>query len=193
MAMTPRGWSISALAVELRMDRRTVAGIVARLKPTGESGKAKLYAMADVVEAKVASGAPAPTDFDEAKARKMSADAILAEIEVAKARGEVVSLSVVEKVAADEYAALRAKLLSLPDKMAPLCETTPGVDGKRELLRRCVVEALEELSADDAGDAAAVGYTGGAGEGDPSPDEDEVSPPAAYVDRQRVGRRQAEA
>ena len=84
----------------------------------------------------------------EFKARLVRARALIAEMDLMKARGEVVSLAMVERVAGDEYAVLRSRLLGLPDKMAALCETTPGVDGKRELLRRCVVEALEELSAD---------------------------------------------
>jgi hypothetical protein len=152
MSMTPRGWSISGLAVELGRDRRTIAAAVANLQPCGRNARSTLYRIADVVEVLTAQAVTDPGSFDDARTRKMAADAVLAEIEVAKARGDVVSLDVVSRIAADDYAALRAKLLGLPDKMAPLCHTEPTVEGKRELLRRCVVEALEELSADEPGD-----------------------------------------
>ena len=187
MSMTPRGWSISGLAVELRMDRRTVAARIANLQPIGQNARSKLYSLADVVEVLTAAAVVDPTSFEDARTRKMAADAVLAEIEVAKARGDVVSLDVVERVTADEFAAMRAKLLGLPDKMAPLCQTASDIEEVRELLRRCVVEALEELSADDLGDVGIADDPGEPGEGDPPPRRLRVPAPAAGVDAQPLG------
>lgn len=146
MSMTPQGWSISALAVEFRMDRRTVASRIADIEPVSETGNAKLYRLADVAEALVGAGKPA--DFDDARARKMAADAVLAEIEVAKARRDVVDVNVMAEIVADEYGAVRAKILGMPDKLAPVLATTESVEECRELLRLTIHEALEELSSD---------------------------------------------
>jgi hypothetical protein len=187
MSMVPRGWSISALAVELRMDRRTVAQRIADLKPVSETGRAKLYSLADVFEAIAAGAASTPTNFEDAKTRKMAADAVLAEIEVSKARGRVVSTDIAERAAAEAYAAVRAKLLGLPDKMAPLLETTPGTEGKRELLRRAVAEALEELSADDTGHVGLADDPDGEGEGGSRTREGDVPASSAGPVGKRVG------
>lgn len=189
MAMTPKGWSISALAVEFRMDRRTVAGKIADIEPVSETGSAKLYRLADVAEALVGGGKPA--NFEDAKTRKMSADAVLAEIEVARARREVASLSIISHVVADEYSAVRAKMLGLPDKLAPLLEASDGIDEKREILRRGVHEALEELSSDrDIGlaiDTSASDADDDAEDGSGAPEA------AAQINGKRVGGPASEA
>lgn len=180
--MTPKGWSISALAVEFRLDRRTVAGRVADIEPVSETGNAKLYRLADVAGVLVGDGKPA--DFEDARTRKMSADAILAELEVAKARREVAAIGIIAGVVADEYGAVRAKMLGIPDKMAPILDTTEGADAKRELLRAAIHEALEELSSDrDIGsaiDAASADDGGDSEDGEPTP------PAPAKADGKRV-------
>lgn len=160
MAMTPQGWSISAIAVELGRDRRTIAAACAQVEPCGSDRRGKLYRLADVVAAMMPSGKPA--DLDEARARKTAAEAELAEIAVAKARREVVEIALVAKAVSDEYAATRAKLLALPSKLGPLVAIETNATACQDLIERGIVEALEELSADAA---AIAGVVAGEGEG----------------------------
>lgn len=112
----------------------------------------KLYLLPDVIRALSGHGGgkSAKPDFDAAKARKMTAEAGLAEIEFAKERGEVIELQVIEDVLIREYSAVREKLLSIPAKLAPLLDSMkPGIEAKRALLMQEIVEALAELDTND--------------------------------------------
>jgi hypothetical protein len=60
-----------------------------------------------------------PTDESEARARKLAAEAALAEIELARARGEVVPVADVERELGQVLDGLRARVLALPGKYAP--------------------------------------------------------------------------
>lgn len=169
MSMTPKLWSISALSVELGMDRRTVAKKIAAVKPAEEGSSGKLYRLADVLQA-MATAAVAdqrPADFEDAKTRKMTADAVLAEIEVAKVRGQVVDVDVMAKAVAGDYALVRARLLALPTKLTPLVVPMTDPAEVRDTIERAVAEALEELTVDrDLGGPGDTGsdLPGGLGE-----------------------------
>ncbi len=51
MAMTPKGWSISALAVELNLDRRTVAARLRDVPPCGTERGHAVWRLGDAVRA----------------------------------------------------------------------------------------------------------------------------------------------
>src|SRR3954449_7350596 len=51
MAMRPRLWTISGLAVELGRDRRTIAKALARVPPAGRVGGHDAWRMADALQA----------------------------------------------------------------------------------------------------------------------------------------------
>lgn len=87
-------------------------------------------------------------DIEEARRRKMAAEAAMMELDLAKRRGEVLEVEAVAEVIGDDYANVRAKLLSLPTKLAPILV---GIEDPAEclmLIERGVTEALEELTAD---------------------------------------------
>src|SRR5689334_6687110 len=64
MAMRPRLWTISGLAVELGGDRRTVAKALARVPPAGEVGGHDAWRMADALAALEPGGRGRPScDF----------------------------------------------------------------------------------------------------------------------------------
>jgi hypothetical protein len=65
-----------------------------------------------------------------------------------------VDISSVENVVAEEYAAVRSKLLALPGKLAPMVAIEADEIACRDLIERGVTEALDEL-ARDAGEIAA--------------------------------------
>jgi len=119
---------------------------------------------------RVASGAMPSGTVDEARVRKITADAALAELQLERERGEVVRIEDVAKAIADEYAATRAKLLAIPTKLAPRIAIETNEHTCRELLAREITEALNELVGGSFGESA--------------PGEPEA---AAGVDGERMG------
>lgn len=59
-----------------------------------------------------------PTDYDDAKSRKMAAEAELAELELAKARDELMTRSDCERIVSDERVRVDARLQSLAPRLA---------------------------------------------------------------------------
>lgn len=80
-----------------------------------------------------------------AKARKMRAEADIAEMKAEEKRGSLVSKEAVVEAMADEIARARARLLSLPVRAAPLVVGMTEIKA-RELMDDLVREALDELS-----------------------------------------------
>ena len=64
-------------------------------------------------------------------------------------------------------ARLRARLLVLPDRLAPLCHEETTIAGIRDQIRKAVREALDELATTRV-IAADPGGTGEAGDGGPA-------------------------
>lgn len=83
--------------------------------------------------------------YNEAARRKLSAEADLAELKLSRERGEVVGVQDVEKAVAGISANVRARLLSMPSKLASLLvgQTRPKIKAKIEFE---VNEALNELT-----------------------------------------------
>lgn len=175
MAMTPKGWSISALAVELGRDRRTVAAACANLTPMGREGKSDLYRLTDVLP--ILMGPGKPTTYDDAKTRKMAAEAELAEAELARVRGSQVPIADTVKVIEEICIAIRAKCLSTPTKVAPLLLVAEQTEAAfRAVLDAAMREVLNELVADATGNDEGRGAAG-----------DEDVDAAASPDGKRMG------
>ncbi|MEM9302509.1 MAG: terminase small subunit [Pseudomonadota bacterium] len=86
------------------------------------------------------------TDYEEARRRKIAAEAAMAELELMKARGE---LLVIEEVIADQAARdanMRARVLGIGAKIAPLIEGMSVNERRTEIDRACR-EALAELAS----------------------------------------------
>lgn len=112
-------------------------------------------------------GSPAGT-LDEARVRKTNADAALAELQLQRERGEVVNIADVARTVGEEYAAVRAKLLAIPTKLAPRVAIEADENACRELLAREITEALNELVADSVTEGAGREYEAPAGsDGEP--------------------------
>ena len=121
-----------------------------------------------------------PADADEARSRKLAAEAEIAEMQRDRMRGELVDISSVETVVAEEYGAVRSKLLALPGKLAPMVAIEADEITCRDLIERGITEALDEL-ARDAGEIAAGIEAATAG--DPSGGAEGTT----QADGQRVG------
>lgn len=86
------------------------------------------------------------TPFDRARTRKIAAEAEIAELELAKVRGQLVVAEDVIKAWDDVLAALKGKLLSVPTKAAPVVSAEPEAGSCQKILEDLINEALEELS-----------------------------------------------
>ena len=86
------------------------------------------------------------SSYDEARTRKMNADAEIAEMELAKIRQELCSTQDVIKAWADVLNACRAKFLALPTKIAPLVATEDDPAIVKDILEKQIHEALAEMA-----------------------------------------------
>ena len=119
---------------------------------------------------KAQAGAP---DFGVERARLIRAKADLAEMEADGRRGELLPAETVEAAWTAVLARLRARLLVLPDRLAPLCVEETTIAGVRDQIRKAVREALDELAtqrvvAADPDGAGAAGDGRAHGAGDPA-------------------------
>lgn len=104
---------------------------------------------------RAAGGTTQAGSIDEARIRKISADAALAELQLQRERGEVVAIEEVAKEFGDACAAVRAKLLAIPTKLAPRVAIEDSEVTCRDLIEREIIEALNELVADGLREGAA--------------------------------------
>lgn len=120
----------------------------------GGSGSPSLYNTADVAAwredqaALAASGDVSKVDMEEARRRKVAAEAALAELDLSIRQGEVVYVADVATAVGGEYAEVRAKLLTLPSDMADTLENMSRNE-IHEALSSKVSEILHVLSRDD--------------------------------------------
>lgn len=86
------------------------------------------------------------SDYDQARTRKMNADAEIAEMELAQLRLKLCNTEDVVKAWADVLNACRAKMLSLPTKIAPIVATEDDAGVIKQVIEDQIYEALNELS-----------------------------------------------
>ncbi len=110
-------------------------------------------------------------DFGTERARLIKAKADLAEMEALQRRGELLPAAGVEDAWTEVLSRLRARLLVLPDRLAPLIHEETTIAGARAIIRQGIAEALAELAAmpvtaTDPGGSAPAGDDGIEGVGD---------------------------
>ena len=124
------------------------------------------------------------SSYDEARTRKVNAEAEIAELQLAKARGE---LALVEDVIAawvDVLAATKAKLMAVPTKTATILATENDPKIIKTELEDQIREALAELSNyDPLSDAGSTKQPVSETEGG-----DDDAKAAPKTKRKRVGR-----
>jgi len=91
----------------------------------------------------------ADPDYNSARARKMEADADLAELELLQAKKELLSANDVLNSWTEVLAAMRAKMLSLPTVTAPLVANETDIGAIQHIIEKQIHEALDELSTYD--------------------------------------------
>lgn len=138
--------------------------------------------------------------IDQHKARLAAAKADQAEMKNAQTRGELLPSVLVTRAVQGAFARVRAKLLALPSKCAPVVAPMKSAVAIQEKLTELVHEALAELASttvgveeasSEGGDSAAPGGERGAsGDGEPMVAGDDA---AAAADGESVGGREAGA
>ena len=86
------------------------------------------------------------SSYDEARTRKVNAEAQIAELELEKIHGTLVVAEDVVSAWNDVLGALKAKLLAIPAKGAPVLATETQTGQCQVILEDLIHEALEELS-----------------------------------------------
>lgn len=86
------------------------------------------------------------SDYDIARTRKITAEAEIAELELAKVRKDLCLTSDVVKAWADVLHACKAKFLALPTKIAPVVATQSDIAAIERIMDDQVREALAELA-----------------------------------------------
>ena len=84
--------------------------------------------------------------YEEARTRKISAEAEIAELELAKIRGTLCMTNDVVAAWESVLHACKAKFLALPTKVAPILATETDVVVAKDYLESAIREALTELS-----------------------------------------------
>ena len=122
----------------------------------------------------------AVVSLDEARQRKLAAEAELAEIELAKARADVVRIDDVARQWDAILSGVRTRLLALPTKVAPMVAVENDQSIVKEMIEDGVYSALGELAA---------GLSDSAGRPEPGiAEQPEPVGSADKADDKRVGR-----
>ena len=122
------------------------------------------------------------SSYDEARTRKVNAEAEIAELELAQVHGRLVDVSDVIAAWQIVVQAVKGKIMSVPSKAAPIVASESEAGRCQAIIEDLVREALEELeNYDPETDAKAAHVEGSEG-------SDEGVPPATPVKRKRVGR-----
>ena len=124
------------------------------------------------------------SSYDEARTRKVNAEAEIAELELAKVHGTLVVAEDVVKAWEDVLGALKGKLLSIPTKAAPVVSAETEAGMCQNILEDLLNEALEELSNYDP----SVNPTETKGTEETSEDSNTDSKATTKTKRKSVGR-----
>ena len=163
--------AISALARVLKLTTRRVNQLAAEgVIPKTGRGR---FELAPAVQGYIAylqsraQGAPDAADGNQAyqgeRTRKIAAEASIAELGLAKARGEVVSVKIAAEAVGDALASCRLRLLGIGAAIAPRLEIAENAAAMKAIVDEAVLAALEDIS-----DGAALELARGATGDDPS-------------------------
>lgn len=124
------------------------------------------------------------SSYDEARTRKVNAEAEIAELELATVHGTLVVAEDVVKAWEEVLGALKGKLMSIPTKAAPVVSAESEAGMCQDILEDLMNEALEELSNYDP----SVNATETKATEESSADSNQDTKAAAETKRKPVGR-----
>lgn len=156
MATDPKRLTRADTARTFGVSATTVDGWISRGLPHDGSGRSKRFDPAAVHEWLVAEAVRRATPdvapieiLDEARQRKMAAEAELTELELQRARGEVVPIQVVIELLAGVLSNIRTRLEGIPSKVCRVLVEMIDASSIEERLEEEIREALEELADGD--------------------------------------------
>jgi hypothetical protein len=130
MSMLPKLWTLSALSVELQIDRRTLGAKLAEVPPDGKSGPNPAWRLTTTLVA-LGWGKPARTkgarvsgnaDYEKWRARWMKQRAFDAEREAKVREGNLVELAPYQAAQKEVWSRIllqaRARFLAFPSRLA---------------------------------------------------------------------------
>jgi phage terminase Nu1 subunit (DNA packaging protein) len=146
-------FTINRCAEMLGRDRATVGRALRNVPPDAGTAKRPLYRIATVADALAAHSAKPDGRHGNGDTARLAAartelareQAEAARIKNMYSRGELVRMSEVERGATIIFAAFRERCLSIPGKIAAICEMRSRGEVE-EVIRDEIYEALDELS-----------------------------------------------
>lgn len=121
----------------------------------GGRGLASAYRPADVIRWReeqatlAAAGDVSKLDLNEARRRKTVAEAALAEIDLARARGEIAEVSIMTRELGNALAATLARLMAVGAKLAPTLEFATDAASRKNMIDDAIAEAVHDISSPD--------------------------------------------
>jgi DNA-binding transcriptional MocR family regulator len=139
-------YSISQLAKVTGLDRATVTKRLGDIEVTGGAKGAKTYSLADALPALIAGES---TEMDEAKLRKVQAEAELKELEVEQERGELLPVKEVRDYLQDLFKRLQQRtVVQMPVAIASQLYKAESPAQISDTLQRELGRIFNDLRAD---------------------------------------------
>lgn len=88
----------------------------------------------------------ASNDIEESRARKAAADAEIAELDLAKARSEIITLKDHDAVLSNVYEIIKTSLLAIPTRSTPNIAQANGIREIKDVLELEIHDILSDLS-----------------------------------------------
>ena len=146
-------FNIQAIAKLLKLSERRIQQLAKEgVIPKAERGKYDLIGSVqgyiDYLKAKVGGDFTAEEVLKN-KNKLLKAKAELAEIDKMKASGELIPKEEVKRTWLELVQKVKQKLLSIPNKVAPVVVTNKSINEIKLILQDKIYEALYEISSDD--------------------------------------------
>ena len=148
-------FNIQAIAKLLKLSERRIQQLAKEgVIPKAERGKYDLIGSVqgyiDYLKAKVGGEFTAEEVLNN-KNKLLKAKAELAEIDKMKASGELIPKEEVKRTWLELVQKVKQKLLSIPNKVAPIVVTIKSINEIKLILQDKIYEALYEISSDERG------------------------------------------
>ena len=146
-------FNIEAIAKLLKLSERRVQQLAKdNIIPKAERGKydlvSSVHGYIDFLKAK-AGGDFTAEEVLKNKNKLLKAKAEIAEIEKQKATGELIPKEEVKRTWLELVHKIKQKLLSIPNKVAPVVATVKNISEIKLILQDKLYEALYEITSDD--------------------------------------------
>ena len=153
MAMTAKLWTITGLAAELGRDRRTIAAALRDVPPDGKSRQWDAWFLTTALRA-LSGGSTGDNALDLAaeRARLAAAQAAHMERKNAIQDGEFLETRAVHIMATTTLLIVRAKLLAIPPRLAPLVAPDMTPAAAQKILQKEIYATLDEMAATNLAD-----------------------------------------